>query len=158
MRDHRGIQLVIEAVTTNCLDVAGVGDSELVGKVVFGHCEEFSVEENEASVGRAGATAVIEYATQTSPIEEKKPGDAGIAMELANCLGEHWLSELALLHESLCLGETACIACVAVGDFNGVDHAVAVEEVVSGFGLKQWVGAVTKIDAIKRLGDGADDR
>ena len=149
--------MVVEAVTSDCLEVAGGGDSELVGEVVFGHGEEFSVEENEAGVGRAGAAAVVDYATETSAVEEKKPGDAGVAMELADCLGEHWFAQLALLHESLRLGETTCVACGAVGEFNGVDHAVAVEKVVSGFGVEQWVGAVTEIDAIDGVGDGADD-
>lgn len=145
--------MVVEAVTADCLEVAGGGNSKLVGEIVFGHGEEFSVEENEASVSGACATAVVDDATKTSSVEEKKPGDAGNAMELADCFGEDWFSQLALLHESLRLGEAACVACSTVIDFNGVDHAVAVEEVVSGLGLEQWVGAVTKIDPIDCLGD-----
>lgn len=79
-------------------------------------------------------------------------------MELPDGLGEHRSAKLTFLDESLRLSEPASVASGAVVDGNGMDHSVAVEQVVAGGRLKQGVGAVPEIDTIDAAGDGAGDR
>jgi hypothetical protein len=56
-------------------------------------------------------------------------------------LGKDRAAEFLFLDEPLRLGESASVAGGAVIDADGVNHAVAVEEVVPSDGLKQRVGS-----------------
>lgn len=79
-------------------------------------------------------------------------------MELPDRLREHRPAELPLLNQPVCLGEAAGVTGGAAIDGDGVDHAVAVEQVVSGGGLEERVGPVAEVDAVNAVGNGSGDR
>ena len=101
---------------------------------------------------------VIDEAKQPSGIEEEEASDAGVTMELAYGLGEHRAAELSLLDQSLCFGETASVARGTAIKGDCVNHTVAIEEVMPSDRLEQWVGAVSQINSINAIRDGAGDR
>lgn len=130
----------------------------MVRHVVFGHGEESAVEVDEAGVGYAHAVAGVDEAEESAGVEEEEPGDAGVAMELADSFREDRSTERPLLDEPVRIGEPAGVAGGAVVEFDGVDHAVAVEEVVAGYRLVMGVGAVPDVDAVNAIGDFSGQR
>uniref|UniRef100_J3NF28 Uncharacterized protein n=1 Tax=Oryza brachyantha TaxID=4533 RepID=J3NF28_ORYBR len=159
VRDHGAPELPVEVVPPDRLEVAVAGDPDLVREVVLGHGEEAAVEVDEAGVGDAGAVRGVDEAAEAARVEEREAGDAGVAVELADGLGEDGAAEGALLLEPRRLGEAAGVGLGgAVADADGVDHAVAVEQVVTGGGLEVRVGAVARVDAIDEGRDAARHR
>ena len=92
------------------------------------------VEEDESGVGDAHAAGAVDEAEEGAGVEEEEAGDAGVAVELADGLGEEGVAEGVLLEEAVGAGEAAGVAGGAAVEVEGVDHAVAVEEVVTGEG------------------------
>ncbi|RHN74679.1 hypothetical protein MtrunA17_Chr2g0312961 [Medicago truncatula] len=52
------------------------------------------------------------------------------------------------LGQTVGFGEAARVTYGAVCEFNGVDHTVSVEEVVTGYWLVKWIGAVTEVNTV----------
>jgi hypothetical protein len=73
-------------------------------------------------------------------------------------LGKDRAAEFLLLDEPLRLGEPASVAGGAVIDADGVNHAVAVEEVVPSDGIEQRVGSIAEVNAVNAFWDCAGDR
>lgn len=68
-------------------------------------------------------------------------------MEFADGFWENRPAQGFFLNEPLGLGEPARVAGGAFFELDGVDHAIAIEEVVAGGGLEVGVGPVTNVDA-----------
>lgn len=69
-------------------------------------------------------------------------------MELADGLGENRPAKLPLLPEPASLREPAGVGSLSVGaKLNGVNHTVAVKEVVAGDGAVEWVRPVPEVHA-----------
>jgi hypothetical protein len=100
---------------------------------------------------------VIHNPEKPSSVEQKKACDAGVSMELTYGLGKHRAAEFSLLDQPLRLGEPASVAGGAAIDLDGVNHPVAVEEVVPSDGFEQRVGSVAEVNAVNAFGDCAGD-
>lgn len=111
------------------------------------------VEVDEAGVGDTHAVGPIDEAEEGAGVEEEEAGDAGVAVEFTDGFGEHVAAEAFFLGEALGFGEAAGVAGGAGVEFDGVDHAVSVEEVVPSDGLVEWVRAVADVDALNAFGD-----
>lgn len=61
------------------------------------------------------------------------------------------------MRETLRLGEATSVAGGAVRELHGVDHAVAIEEVVPGDRLVERIGAVAHVHAVNAFGDFSDN-
>jgi len=158
VRDHGAAELAVEVVTADGLEVAVVRDADVVGEVVLGHGEEVAVEVDEAGVSDARSRRGIDEAARGARVEQGEARDPGVAVELANGLGEDGASDRALLGEARGLREAAGVGLGdAVAYPQRVHHAVAVEQVVPGDGVEAGVGAVARVDAVDEGRDAAGD-
>ncbi|BAT00113.1 Os07g0154201, partial [Oryza sativa Japonica Group] len=149
----------MEVVPPDGLEVAVVGDTDVVGEVVLGHGEEAAVVVDEAGVGDADAPGRVEHAAERARAEQQKPRDAGVAVELADGLGEHGASHLPLLPQPRRLREPARVRLGAPpGEPHGVQHPVAVEQVVPGARRVERVGAVADVHPVEARREAAGHR
>nr|GMD90290.1 Os07g0154201 [Ipomoea batatas] len=132
--------------------LAGFGESEefevrllddvvAEGEELAGDWVEFGT-----GVGYAGAGALIDEPEKPAGVEKEQPCDPRVAVKFPNGLGENRAAQGPFLDEPVGLREPAGVARLAVLELHGVDHPVAVEEVVAGHRLEQRVGAVADVD------------
>nr|CAB3466536.1 unnamed protein product [Digitaria exilis] len=159
VRDHGGPKLAVEIEPPHRLEIAVVGDADMVRKVIFRHGEEAAIKVHKSGVSNAGAGGGVDESDEPTRVEEGEPRDAGVAMELADGLGEDGFPHGALLLEAGGFREAAGVGlCAAVADADGVHHPVAVEQVVAGGGREAWVRAVAGVDSVDERRDPAGHR
>lgn len=57
------------------------------------------------------------------------------------------------MNKTVCFSETTRIADRAFVEFDCMNHAVSVEEMVAGDRFVKWVGSVSDVDALNAVGD-----
>jgi len=159
VRDHGGVELAAEVVAAHGLEVAVGGDAHVVGEVVLGHGEEAVVMVHQAGVGDPDPPRRVEQAAEGARTEQEEARHARVAVELADGLGEDGPPDGALLPEARRLGEAARVRLGAPGaEPHGVEHAVAVEEVVPRARRVERVRAVADVHAVEARRDAAGHR
>ncbi|KAL5996461.1 hypothetical protein ACLOJK_026540 [Asimina triloba] len=77
-------------------------------------------------IGDTDATTVVDQTEGASSEEEEEASNVGVAVELADCLGDHGSVELAFLGEVAYLGELAGVAGRAGPEADAVHHVIPV--------------------------------
>ncbi|KAL5988862.1 hypothetical protein ACLOJK_026964 [Asimina triloba] len=103
-------------------------------------------------IGDVGVVTAVNQVEGASGEEEEEVSNAGVVVELADCLGEHGPTKLAFLSEAACLGEPVVVVGEAIPEVNIVHHSITVEEVVADGQPKQGIGVVADVDATKAEG------
>lgn len=78
-------------------------------------------------------------------------------VKLSDWLGKNRAAQVTLLNEPLSFSEAAGVTNGVAIYFDGVDHSVAVKEVVGREGLEKGVCTVTEVNAVNAIGDCAGD-
>ncbi|KAF7822530.1 Uncharacterized protein G2W53_020674 [Senna tora] len=152
-----------EVLQVRLLDDVVAESEEIAGnRVHFGvgdHCGiELAVEVVTTHGGDIAGGGDSHVSEHSASVEEEKPRDSRVAVKLADGFGEDGATQSFFLDETLRFGESAGVAGGAVFELDGVDHAVAVEEVVAGDGLVERVGSVADVDTLNAFGDFSGDR
>lgn len=140
-------------------DVSGASEGDLVGKVGLAEGEEASVgEEGDTSVGQADAVHGVELPGGDSRRRQGAAGGGGDeAGEAREDVGDEGVAGGAL--DGVFVGPDVTAAerrgSAAVGEAEGVEHTVAVEEVVRPAGEELRVRAVSDVGSGEALRDRA---
>ena len=133
-----------------------------VREVGFSQGEEATVEEGEAGVSQAGAVSRVHLAGDDPGQDDGAAGQAPDAVEAREDVGEDGPAGVAL-EEELVGADVAAGEERSGGEKEGVQHAVAVEEMVGPAGEVLRVGPVADVGAAEEgrgnlTGDDAAER
>ena len=117
-----------------------------VREVGFSQGEEATVEEGEAGVGQAGAVSGVHLTGDDPGQDGGAAGQAPDAVEAREDVGEEGPAGVTL-EEKLVGADVATGEERSGGEKEGVEHAVAVQEVVGPVGKVLWVGPVADVGA-----------